>query len=216
MDIVPARAEDAPALLEIYAPYVRTTAVTFECDVPSVEEFRQRIETISAKYPYIKAVAQDDDGSMVLGYAYVSAFKGRAAYDWSVETSVYVRQDARRAGVGRALYAALERCLRAMGVQNMNACIAAIPESWQGANPYLTDDSVRFHERMGFSLVGRFHSCASKFGEWFDMMWMEKLLGNHELNPAPVRFGAWQEGLAVDGKEQQHACEMQADQAAGA
>ena len=89
MHIEKAAPQDAAALLEIYAPYVEHTAITFEYAVPSLEEFRERIETISARYPYLKAV--DEDGT-VLGYAYATAFKSRAAYDWSVETTVYVRQ----------------------------------------------------------------------------------------------------------------------------
>ena len=81
--------EDAEELLEIYAPYVEKTAISFEYDIPSVDEFRNRIDDISAKYPYIKAV--DEDGS-IMGYAYANTFKGRAAYDWCVETTVYVRK----------------------------------------------------------------------------------------------------------------------------
>lgn len=79
--------EDAGELLGIYAPYVEETAVSFEYEVPSVDEFAERISNISAKYPYIKAV--DDDG-VILGYAYAGAFKTRAAYDWSVETTIYI------------------------------------------------------------------------------------------------------------------------------
>ena len=103
---------NAAALLEIYAPYVEHTAITFEYEVPSLEEFRQRIETISARYPYLKAVGED---GTVLGYAYATAFKGRAAYDWSVETTVYVRRDVHRQGAGKALYLALEKSLKGMG-----------------------------------------------------------------------------------------------------
>lgn len=78
---------DASELLEIYAPYVKETAISFEYDVPSVEEFKDRIENISAKYPYIKAL---DDKNKIIGYAYAGSFKVRKAYDWSVETTVYV------------------------------------------------------------------------------------------------------------------------------
>ena len=109
---------DAEELLAIYAPYVTGTAISFETEVPSVEEFRGRIEKISSKYPYIKAV---DEDNKILGYAYAGTFKERSAYDWSVETTVYIRQDCRRQGIGKELYEALEKALRGMGVLNMNA-----------------------------------------------------------------------------------------------
>ena len=95
--------DDAEELLKIYAPYVRETAITFEYEVPSPEEFRERIAHTLEKYPYLVA---EHDGKIV-GYAYVSPFKERAAYAWAVETSIYVRREGRRQGVGRALYAAL-------------------------------------------------------------------------------------------------------------
>lgn len=177
--------DDAEALLAIYAPYVTDTAVSFETEPPTTAEFRRRIETISARYPYIKAV----EGGEILGYAYAGAFKSRRAYDWSVETSIYVRADRRRVGVGRALYAALETSLRRMGILNMNACIAA-PHTAEG-DARLPWDSVRFHERLGFRLVGTFRCSGSKFGAWYDMVWMEKLIGEHTSPPQSVRFGEW-------------------------
>ena len=117
---------DAEELLAIYAPYVEETAISFEYEVPSVDEFRNRIEQISAKYPYIKAVV---DGK-IAGYAYAAGFKDRKAYDWSVETTIYIRKDCRR-----------------------------------------------------------FHNSGYKFGEWYDMIWMEKMIGEHEKDMPDVRFG---------------------------
>ena len=99
-----ATAEDAEALLAIYAPYVRDTAITFEYRVPSLEEFRRRIEATLEKYPYLAL----EDGGEILGYAYAAPFKERAAYDWAVETTIYLRPDARGKGCGRTLYEALE------------------------------------------------------------------------------------------------------------
>ena len=179
-----AGSEDAAGLLAVYAPYVEDTAVTFEYEVPSMEEFRQRISDISAKYPYIKAVG--DDGS-ILGYAYAGTFNPRRAYDWSGETTVYVRRDDRHHGVGRALYEKLEELLRGMGILNMNACIA----SPKCEDPYLTDDSIRFHHRMGFTDVGLFHDSGYKFGHWYDMIWMEKMIGEHTDDQKAVSFGAY-------------------------
>ena len=113
MTILPVSPADAAELLAIYAPYVRDTAISFEYEVPSLSAFRQRIETTSARFPYLKAV---DAQGHILGYAYASSFKSRKAYDWSVELSIYIRQDKRRAGLGRALYEALEGSLRRMGI----------------------------------------------------------------------------------------------------
>ena len=91
--------EDAKELLSIYAPYVKETAISFEYEVPTEEEFANRIQHISYKYPYIKAI---EDGR-ILGYAYANTFKGRQAYDWSVETTIYLRQDAKRRGIGKCI-----------------------------------------------------------------------------------------------------------------
>ena len=178
---------DAEELLAIYAPYVTGTAISFETEVPSVEEFRGRIEKISSKYPYIKAV---DEDNKILGYAYAGTFKERSAYDWSVETIVYIRQDCRRQGIGKELYEALEKALRGMGVLNMNACIA-VPRC---EDLFLTADSQHFHEKMGFSLVGTFHDSGYKFDTWYDMIWMEKMIGIHNKKQAPVSFGKWRIG----------------------
>ena len=88
-------------------------------------------------------------------------------------------------GLGKALYENLEKLLKKMGILNMNACIAS-PAAESG---HLTDDSYRFHKKMGFTLVGRFHNSGYKFGEWYDMIWMEKMIGEHEKDMPDVRFG---------------------------
>ena len=174
--------QDAKVLLEIYAPYVKKTAITFEYDVPSVEEFARRISKVLQKYPYLVAEVNGEP----VGYAYAGPFKERAAYDWAVETTVYVREDMKKSGIGRALYTALEEALAAQGILNLNACIA-FPEN---EDEYLTRDSVKFHERMGFETAGRFHKCGCKFGRWYDMVWMEKLIGEHVENPPAARTAA--------------------------
>lgn len=181
MTIENVTAEDAQDLLAIYAPYVEKTAISFEYEVPSVEEFQMRIHTISARYPYLKAVHND----RIVGYAYAGIFKERSAYDWSVETTVYVDESCKKMGIGRALYQELEKRLKQMGILNMNACIAS-PVT---PSEYLTDDSIRFHHAMGFSEVGTFHASGYKFGEWFDMIWMEKMIGEHKKDTEPVQFG---------------------------
>lgn len=168
--------DDAQALLDIYAPYVRETAITFEYDVPQAEEFAGRIRNTLRMYPYFVAQA----GGRIMGYAYAGPFHARAAYQWAAETAIYVRRDGRRMGIGRTLYDALEGALRAQGILNLNACIAYPREE----DEYLTRDSVLFHQRLGYRLVGEFHECGYKFGRWYDMVWMEKHIGEH-LSPQP-------------------------------
>lgn len=168
---------DAERLLEIYAPYVEKTAITFEDEVPPIGEFQNRILKTLRIYPYLVALK---DGKIV-GYAYASAFKERAAYDHSVELSIYVDANVRHQHVGRFLYDAIEDCLKKQGLLNLNACIAAPI----GEDPYLDDNSIRFHEHLGYNFVGRFHQCGYKFGRWYDMVWMEKMLGEHTV-PAPA------------------------------
>ena len=168
---------DAPALLAIYTPYVRDTAVTFEYQPPTTAEFAHRIRRTLAQYPYL---VREMDGT-VLGYTYAGAFQPRAAYAWTAETSIYIHMEQKGRGLGGRLYRALERCLRAQGLQNLYACIAWPPEG----DPFLTRESVDFHQRMGYRQVGWFHQCGCKFGRWYDMVWMEKSLGHHAPEPTP-------------------------------
>lgn len=179
--------EDAAALVDIYAPYVRETAITFEYDVPSVAEFAARIAHTLESFPYLVA---ENDGEIV-GYAYAGAFHPRAAYQWCVEMSVYVKRDVRRMGVGRKLYDAMEAILKLQRLTNVEACIA-VPSA---PDAHLTMDSVRFHEKMGYRMVGAFHQCGYKFDTWYDMVWMEKHIGAHVRNqPLILRFDQVREG----------------------
>jgi L-amino acid N-acyltransferase YncA len=172
-----ATVEDAADLLEIYAPYVRDTAISFEYDVPSLQEFSERIAHTLTKYPYLVAV---EDGH-ILGYTYASVFKPRPAYDWAVETTIYLHRESRGRGVGRQLYSSLEEVLRRQNIQNLNACIACTDTP----DARLDNTSSYFHEHMGYRLVGRFTKCGCKFGTWYDMIWMEKLIGGHPAAPQP-------------------------------
>lgn len=171
---------DAQALLNIYAPYVINTAITFEYDVPSVEEFASRIAHTLEKYPYLIA----EEGGNILGYAYASPFHDRPAYDWAVETSIYVDQNIKHRGIGRKLHDALESTLREQGILNMNACIAYPPEE----DEHLDKNSVEFHAHMGYRLVGEFYKCGYKFNHWYNMVWMEKLIGEHLSDQKPPKF----------------------------
>lgn len=170
MKIRIAAPEDAAGLAGIYAPYVENTSITFEYVAPSAEEFRERIQHTLERYPYL--VAEED--TQPVGYAYASAFKTRAAYSWSVETSIYVSQACHGKGIGTALYLALEDCLRRQNICNLCACIT-----------YPNPVSIALHEKLGYQTVAHFHSSGYKNGEWHDMIWMEKELCPHTLPPAP-------------------------------
>lgn len=179
IEIRTAGVSDAGRLLEIYKPYVEKTAITFEYEVPSLEKFALRIEDTLKKYPYLVALK---DGK-ILGYAYASEFKGRAAYDWAVETSIYIAEEARGAGIGKKLYESLEKSLVLQNILNMNACIACTDNE----DEHLTNGSIAFHEKMGFLTVGKFHAVGYKLGKWYDMIWMEKHIGDHSENPRTVK-----------------------------
>ena len=178
-----ATADDAARLLEIYRPYVLTTAITFEYEVPTLEEFRARIVSTLEKYPYL--VAKLDD--KIVGYAYTSAFKSRAAYQWAVETSIYIDLDYKGGGIGSMLYHKLEEITKQQNIINLNACITA-------GNP----ESIVFHEHFGYQKVAYFTKCGYKFNQWHDMIWMEKMLGEHPGKPAPViPFGKLYKHLSI-------------------
>ena len=168
---------DAPALLDIYAPYIRETAISFEYDVPSLQEFEGRVSHTLSRYPWIVA---EQEGT-VLGYAYASAFHPRKAYQWCAEASIYVEQHARGRGLGAMLYNRLESLLKTQNILLLYACIARP----QKEDEYLTVASIRFHTRMGFHTVGEFPRCGFKFNRWYDMVWMEKRLAEPSDPPAP-------------------------------
>lgn len=170
MNIRIAAPEDAAELVNIYAPYVENTPITFEYIVPSTEEFAGRILRTLEKYPYLAA----EENGQLLGYAYASSFKSRAAYDWSAETSIYVKSDRGRQGIGHLLYTALEEILSRQHICNLCACIA-----------YPNPASIAFHERFGYKTVAHFHASGFKQEAWYDMVWMEKELCPHQIPPQP-------------------------------
>ncbi|HEL1907171.1 TPA: N-acetyltransferase [Streptococcus suis] len=161
IDIRSARIEDAADLVAIYAPYVEKTAITFETEVPTMEAFASRIEKTLEKFPYLVAV---EEGALV-GYAYASTYYARAAYDWTVELSVYIKQEARGKGIGTLLYNALENDLTACGFKNFLACIA-LPNA----------ASLALHEKRGYEQVAHFKKVGYKFDSWHDIVWLQKSL----------------------------------------
>lgn len=173
--------EDAERLVEIYGYYVACTAVSFEYDVPSVEEFRRRIERVSSFYPYLAA---EVDGR-IIGYAYAHEFGERKAYSWSAETTIYIDRAVRRSGIGRLLYTELEKALKKMNITNLYARVAAVDEE----DEYLSHDSIRFHTRMGYREAGRLKNCGYKFSRWYDMVYMERIIGEHHgAQPEVIPF----------------------------
>lgn len=160
--------DDANRLVEIYAPYVENTSISFEYSIPTVAEFQNRINNILPHYPFLVAEVE----GRVVGYCYANEFKHRCAYSHCVENSIYVAQDFQGQGIGRMLYDELESQLAEMGKKNLYACIAWIDKP----DEHLTHQSVLFHERMGFSRIAHFHRCGWKFNKWYDTLWMEKLI----------------------------------------
>ena len=167
-----AEVSDAKAISEIYRPYVLETAITFEYEPPTKEEFEARIAKTKQKYPYICA----EINGKTVGYAYVSPFVGRKAYEHSVETSIYVDMAYRKHGVGKKLYETLEKLLAEMNVYNLCACIG-VPSG--EADEHLDRNSEDFHAHLGYRYVGNFVKCGYKFDRWYDMIWMEKILTPH-------------------------------------
>lgn len=185
--------DDAAAMLAIYAPIVRSSATTFEYEPPSVAEFGERVRAVTARWPWLAA---EHDGR-VLGYAYGTTWRARAAYQWDVETTVYVHADAHRQGVGRRVYGALLACLRLQGHRLALGCIT-VPNA----------ASVGLHEALGFRLAGMHRRSGWKLGRWHDVgFWELELAPRADVEPAPptppallAGSAAWQAALAADAR----------------
>ena len=171
---------DAERILEIYSYYVKHTAITFEYVVPSLSEFQSRMRKTMEKYPYLVI---EVDG-IIQGYKYAGSFICRPAYDWDCEMTIYLKKKKKKCGFGRMIYEALEKELFEIGILNLYACIG-YPDV---EDEYLNKNSAEFHAHLGFSKVGEFHQCGYKFGRWYNMIWMEKIIGAHQKCQLPVRF----------------------------
>lgn len=176
MSIRQATVQDVSKILEIYAPYVENTAISFEYTVPSLEAFTQRFLGITAEFPWLVW----EENGIVMGYAYGSRPFERAAYGWNAEASIYLRQEAQGRGIGRKLYDALEKLLKAQGYKKVYAIITTANEA-----------SVAFHKAVGYRHTATFPNCGYKFGTWYGTIWMEKELNtwNHppcQPTPAPT------------------------------
>lgn len=158
--------DDAERLVRIYEHYVRNTAISFEYDVPTVDEFRNRIVNTLAKYPYLVCVKDD----VIVGYVYAGSYSVREAYSWTVTTSIYVDKDCRRQGIGSLLYVELEKRLKVQGIVNLLAGIAYCDTE----DEYLTHDSYNFHKKEGYCEVAHMEAIGKKFDRWYDLIWMQK------------------------------------------
>ncbi|MFB6299632.1 MAG: arsinothricin resistance N-acetyltransferase ArsN1 family B [Halobacteriales archaeon] len=162
--------DDASAIRQIYAPIVTNTAISFELTPPSIDDLRQRIEHTLEQYPWLVCEA---DGEL-LGYATAGSVRGRGAYRWSTEVSVYVDSDFRRRNVATGLYTALLDCLAVQGYYSAYA-VTALP------NPA----SVRLHESMGFEALCTFEDVGFKHGQWHDIRWWHMELADRPSHPTP-------------------------------
>jgi phosphinothricin acetyltransferase len=170
-----ATAGDSDAILEIYAPYIRDTAISFETEVPTRGAFRQRVVSILEHYPYLVC---EENGSIV-GFAYASSYRERAAYRYDVSVSIYLRHDCQSRGVGSGLYDVLLDLLRRQGYY-MAVSGITLPN----------EKSLRLHLRHGFREVGVTHNVGYKLGKWHDVLWMEKAIGDYAAEPGPIRRSA--------------------------
>jgi phosphinothricin acetyltransferase len=155
--------DDAQALLDIYAPYVHNTWVTFETETPALAEFRRRIEQYRFTLGFPYKVAELD--GVIAGYAYAHPFHEREAYRFTAETTVYVKQDLRRGGIGTELYHAVLEDLTRSGFHTVIAILG-----------YPNEASKRFHEKLGFREAGCLHETGYKFDCWLDTGYLEKIL----------------------------------------
>lgn len=171
MIIRKARAEDSDRILEIYAPYILNTTITFEYNVPSSADFRRRVEKIMSEYPYYVC---EEEGE-VLGYCYGSRYMERAAFGWDMELSVYLKDKAKGRGIGKALYGAVIDTAELMNVKNLYGLIA-VP------NPR----SEGLHRDLGFRLETVMKKTGWKFGRWIDLLYLKKVL-NPSAEPQLVK-----------------------------
>ena len=158
---------DIPQILDIYAPYVLNTAISFEYTVPTLEEFTQRFQSITRQFPWI---VWEENGK-VLGYAYGSLPFGREAYRWCAAASIYLAPEAQGKGLGRMLYNTLDALLTAQGYRKVYAIITS-------DNP----GSLLFHAKLGYRFLTRFENCGIKFSKLYSVVWMEKDLNTGEIS----------------------------------
>ena len=163
---------DAKQTLAIYKPYIENSAITFETEVPSVDEFAQRIEKVSSFYPWLVY----DKNDKILGYSYATSHRQREAYKWSVDVAIYVLADVQGNDFGKLLYSKLLELLKKQGFYNAYAGIALPNEK-----------SIGIHEIMGFKKIGEYNKVGYKLGKWWNVGWWELELNKKTNNPVTPR-----------------------------
>jgi L-amino acid N-acyltransferase YncA len=165
---------DAQGILDIYAPYIENTSFTFETEVPSTEDFAERIRIYLINWPWLVC---EVDG-IIAGYAYATRHRERTAYQWCVESSIYIHDDFQRTGIAKALYIALFEILKKQGFRNVYAVIN-LPN----------DKSVKFHETCGFSYFATYEKVGYKLGKWKNVGWWQLSINDYGDEPAaPIKF----------------------------
>ena len=177
LSIRPVTNKDAQACLNLYSKYVVNSAVSFELEAPSLEEFSGRIDAIANRFPYLIA----EENGRVIGYAYASAYRDRLAYQWNVEVSIYVEDDKKKSGIASSLYTELFSELKRIHICKAFAVIALPNEA-----------SVNFHSKMGFEKFATYQNVGFKLNQWHDVLWMEK---NIQLPEVPMTPLYWNYGL---------------------
>ncbi len=163
---------DVPAILDIYAPYILSSTITFEYDVPCRNTFYQRFYSVTDQFPWL---VWEEEGQ-ILGYAYATRPFERAAYSWCAEPSIYLKPEAQGRGIGKKLYATLESILKLQGYQVLYALVT-------GENI----GSLRFHEKLGYRTLGEFPNCGWKFNRWLGVFLLEKRINSVESpNSFPI------------------------------
>ena len=181
--IRPALSSDASSILEIYAHFILNTTASFEAEVPTIEDFTKRIIINQESWPWL---VYESDG-VIAGYAYASKHRERAAYQWCVETSVYLEGRFQQKGIGTILYQTLFQILKYQGCRNVYAGITLPNEK-----------SVNFHEKMGFRKIADYTNIGYKFNQWNTVRWYELQLNNFTDPPAP--FIKWKQIELKDRK----------------
>ena len=166
-----ANAADAPAILEIYRPIVRETIISFEIEVPGLVGMQDRITNTLLRFPWLVC---ENDG-VVMGYAYGGPHRGRTAYQWSAELSVYVHETYRKHGIARALYTSLMALLALQGFVNAYGGVALPNEA-----------SERLHNAMGFRPIGIYENVGFKMGQWHSVKWWHRPLADYTGSPHAI------------------------------
>ena len=179
-----ATSADAAGILDIYAPYIRDTSLTFETEVPPLPDFAQRITHYLLEWPWLVW----EVNGVIAGYAYAARYRERKAYQWSVECSVYIADVFLGKGIAMPLYQCLFALLRAQGYATVYAVIN-LPN----------DRSVAFHEKMGFTYFATYEKVGYKLGRWKDVGWWRLPLGGYEEEPAaPIAFAQMESGRVAN------------------